>query len=160
MAVEGHVAKLEFLFVAVLVNEGGFEGAFASGMEGIDLDLLREIYPVLGDFLIHGFLGAPVDGQLLVAAFVVQIFDFLFTEGLLFHGGEVAVQALAVDAHIVAVVQNHGHVLVGVGDADVNCIVLDVGFAVIVVGEVHLLFEHCVQKSPHRQFLLAERFAF
>ena len=68
------------------MNEGGFQGAFAAGMEGVYLDLLRKINPVLGDFLVHGFLGAPVDGQLLVAAFVVEIFDFLFAQGLLFHG--------------------------------------------------------------------------
>ena len=39
-------------------------------------------------------------------------------------------------------IQDDGDVPVGVGDADVYCVVLDVGFAVVVMRQVDLLFEH------------------
>ena len=45
------------------------------------------------------------------------------------------------------------------GDADVDGVVLDVRFAVVVVAEVHLFFEHYVQQCAHGKLLLAHGFA-
>ena len=66
MAVESDVFQVEFFFF-VLVAEGRFQFAFAAGAEALDLDLLGEIDIVAAQELEDGFLGAPVDGELLVA---------------------------------------------------------------------------------------------
>ena len=123
MPVEGDVFELQLLFVAVLVDERGLELAFASRAEPLDLDLLREVDMVLGHFLENGLLCAPVYGQLLVLLLpvVLEVVDLVLGEGFLLHGGEVAVQGLDIDAHLVVLVQDNGDVLVGMGDADVYC---------------------------------------
>ena len=123
MAVEGHVLKFIFLFEAVLVRERGHQFAFAAHAEIVDLDLVGEIDAVLRDHLVHGFLGAPVDGELLVALLLVDfldLFELVFGKGFLLDGGEVAVERLAVDAHFVGRVEDDGDVAVGVGDADIH----------------------------------------
>ena len=38
--------------------------------------------------------------------------------------------------------------------------VFDVRLAVVVMVKIYLVLEHCIQQSPYRQLLLAERFAF
>ena len=75
VAVEGDVFEVEFLFVVFLAGEGGLELAFAAGAEALDLDLLGEIHVVAAQELEDGFLGAPVDGELLVALVVLQVVD-------------------------------------------------------------------------------------
>ena len=77
MAVEGHVFQVELFFVFVLVDEGSFEFAFATGAETLNLDLFGEVYVVTAQQLEDGFLGAPVDGQLFVSLLVFQILVFM-----------------------------------------------------------------------------------
>ena len=158
MAVEGHVAELQIVLVTVIVGEGGGQVAFVVETETVNLDLLGKIHSVVRSQLVDCFLGAPVDGQLLVLAVVVEIIDFILGEGLLLDRGEVPVQRLAVYSDLLVLIENHCNVFIGVGDADVDGVVLDVRLAVIVMGEVNLILEHCVQQCPYSKLLLAERF--
>ncbi len=46
------------------------------------------------------------------------------------------------------------------GNADIGYLVLQIGFAVIVVAQIDLLVEQLVQQGPDRQPLLAQGLAF
>ena len=73
MAVEGHVLEFVLLLKAILVGEGGHQLTLSAQAEIVDLDLLGEVDAVLRDHLVHRFLGAPVDGELLVALIFVNL---------------------------------------------------------------------------------------
>ena len=121
--------------------------------------MLGEIHVVAAQQLEDGLLGAPVDGQLLIALLIFQVFDFVFAEGFFLHGGEVAVQGFDVDAAVFLIVQDDGHVFFRMGDGDVHRIVLQVGFAVVMMAQVHLLVEEGVQQGADGEPLLAKGFA-
>ena len=46
------------------------------------------------------------------------------------------------------------------GNGDIDGVVLQVRFAVVVMAQVHLFFKEGVQESAHGQALFAKRFAF
>ena len=73
MVVECDIFKLEFLLVTVLVDECGVKLSLPFRTEALDLDLLGEIHPVSGKSFEYGFLGTPVDRQLLVPLVIVKI---------------------------------------------------------------------------------------
>ena len=158
MAVERDVLEVEF-FLVVLVDKGGFQFPFAAGTEALDLDLLGKIEVVYGEKLEDRFLGAPVDGELLVALVVLEVFDLLFGQGPFFHGGEIAVQGFDVDAHVFFFMENHGYIPVRVGNGDVDRIVFDIRLAVVMVAEIDFFVEHGAQQGPHGEPLLAQGFA-
>ena len=158
MAVEGDVLEFQVLFVAVLMGKGRFDFPFAPHTERLHFDLLGEIYLVLRHFLVNGFLGAPVNGQLLVALFIVEIIDFLLGKGFLLHSGKIAVKGFAVYPHFLRFMQDDGNVLVGMRDTDVDGIVLNIGLPVVMVTQIDLFLEHDIQKGADRQFLLAQGF--
>ena len=141
------------------MDERRFQFSLAAHAETLHLDLLGEVYIVMRQSFENRLFGAPVHGQLLVPAVVVQVLDFLLGKGLLFYCGEIAVQRLDVDAHILGVVQDHRHVFLGMRDADIGYQVLQIGFAIIVVAQIDLLVEQLVQQGPHRQPLLAQGLA-
>ena len=82
MVVEGHIFKLEFLLIAVLVDEGRVKLSLSLRTEALHLDLLGEIHPVGRESFEYGFLGAPVDGQLLIALVLIQIFNLVLGKRL------------------------------------------------------------------------------
>ena len=73
MAVKHHVFEVKFLLVLVLVDECCLELSFLSELELFDLDLLGKIHSVLRHSLEDGFLGSPVDCQLLVRLLVLKV---------------------------------------------------------------------------------------
>ena len=106
-----------------------------------------------------GFFGAPVDGELLVAFFVFEVVDFVFGEGFFLDSGEVAVQGFDVDAAVFFFVEDDGDVFFRVGDGDVDGIVFQVGFAVVVVAQVYFFVKEGVQQGADCKALLPQGFA-
>ena len=92
MTVEGHILELELLFEAVLVDESGIQLSLTFEAEIVNFYLLCKIDIVLGHFFEHCFLGAPVDGQLLVPLVLIQVFDFVFGKSFLLDCGEIPVK--------------------------------------------------------------------
>ena len=101
-----------------------------------------------------------VDGQLLVSLVVLKVFDFVLAQGLLLNGGEVAVQGFHIDAAVLLVVQDDGHVFLRVGNGDIGGVVLKVRLAIVVMAQVHLFVEKGVQQGAYGQPLFAKGFAF
>ena len=151
MVVEGDVFKFEILLIAVLVDEGGIQLAFPLGAEALDLDLFGKRHPVCGDSLEYGFLGAPVDGELLVALVVIQVVNLFLRESLALDCREIPGKGLHVDSYIFVVIEDDGHVFLGMGDADIRHAVLEVGLAVVVMAQVDLLPEQFAKESPYRK---------
>ena len=73
MAVEDLVVELESLFLTVLVDESGLQLAFVAGGKALHFYLSGEVHTATGHALVDGFLGAPVDGQLLVGVVVREV---------------------------------------------------------------------------------------
>ena len=73
MPVESGVFEFELLLMAVLVYECCLELPLAPRMETLNLYLIGEIHVVQGQSLEDGLLGAPVDGELLVAPVVIEV---------------------------------------------------------------------------------------
>ena len=157
MVVECDIFKLEFLLVTVLVDECGVKLSLPFRPEALDLDLLGEIHPVGRKSFESGFLGAPVDRQLLVPLVVVKVLKLALGKSLALHGGEVSGQGFDVDPDILVVVENDGHILVRVRDAYVGYAVLKIRLAVVVMAEINLFAEQFTKECPYRQPLLAER---
>ena len=76
VAVKGHVFEVKLVLVSVLVDEGGFEFAFAAGMEALDFNLFGKVYAVAAQKLENSLFCAPVDGELFVAFVVFQVLLF------------------------------------------------------------------------------------
>ena len=73
MTVEGDVTEGEFLLLVPAVHEGGVKLSLPARAEPFYLYLLREVHVITAEEFEDGFLGAPVNGKLLVAAVVVQV---------------------------------------------------------------------------------------
>ena len=159
MTVENQIFELELLFIFILVDEGSLELSFLAEIELLHLYLLRKIHSVLRHPLVDGLLRTPVDGELLVLLFVIKVVNLILRESFLFYGRKVPVQRLHVDSHLFLIMDDDGYIFLGVCDADVCHAVLKIRLAVVMVVEVHLLFEHLVDKCPHSQFLSSLAFA-
>ena len=77
MAVEGNVLKFKVFLITVFVDECCLKFAFSAGTETLYFYLLCKIYAVSGNSLEDGFLCAPVDCELLVAAIVLKVVDLV-----------------------------------------------------------------------------------
>ena len=77
MAVKSHVLQIKLFLVSVFIDKGCFELAFAPRAEALDFNLLGEIQVVDGQSFEYRFLGAPIDGELLVPLVVFEVFNLV-----------------------------------------------------------------------------------
>ena len=96
---------------------------------------------------------------MLIAAVVIQVLDFILGKCPLLHSRKIPVERFDVYSEVVFIVDNHCHIFLRMGDADIGCAIFQIGLAVVVMVEIHLLVEKLVDESPHGQFLFALRFA-
>ena len=135
------------------MDESGLKFTFLAEIELLYLDLLGEINPVLRHSLVDSFFCAPVDCELLILLFVVEIVNLVLRKSLLLHCREISVKRLDVDSDLFFVVDDYGHVVICVCNADVCCAILKIRLAVIVMVEIHFLFEHLVKECSYCKFL-------
>ena len=156
MVVKGDIFKLKLFLVAILVDEGRVKLTLTFRAETLDLDLLGEIHPVGRKSFEDGFLGAPIDRQLLVPLVIIKVIDLVLGKSLALHGGEVTGQGLDVYSDILVVIQDDSDIFIRVCDAYVGDAVLQLRFSVIMVAQIDLLSEQLAEKRPYRKPLLTE----
>ena len=140
------------------MDKGGLEFAFTARVESFEFDLLGEVDIICRDAFEDGFFCAPVDGELLVSALVVKVFDLVFGESALLDCREIPVEGFDIDSDIFFIVENDGDILFCMRNTDICHHIFEIRLAVVMVAEIDLIVKELAQKSADRKALLALRF--